>query len=350
MVADDVKKGSIPIRLVNQAKTVEQKHIEKMKVLDVVDRKEASGSKVIRTKWVVTNKGTPEKPNVRAGWVAQEYKWMDGPDCEHYAPTPGLDLAAAAGKSNDHVVAVVDVRRAYFYAEPLPKTFVELPDYFDIDTRTRCCGRLRRCLYGTRQAARSWQREIEKSIKAAGILSKCSFKSPCGKLVGVVHGDDILLSDQDHLLMRCGMLYENAMRYVNRCWERDQKMQVRFIMLNRRVQWTEAGIRISPDPRHVKDIIEELGLEGAKPADTPMIVSQSDSRALSMRDATLHKRLVAKLNYLAMDRPDIRSAASTTGSQASSPKDANMVRLKRVGRFLIGRGGAIRQNHGLHGQ
>ena len=32
------------------------------------------------------------------------------------------------GNSKDHVVAVVDVRRAYFYAEPLPKTFVELPD------------------------------------------------------------------------------------------------------------------------------------------------------------------------------------------------------------------------------
>ena len=31
MVADDVKKGSIPIRLVNQAKTEEQKYIEKMK-------------------------------------------------------------------------------------------------------------------------------------------------------------------------------------------------------------------------------------------------------------------------------------------------------------------------------
>ena len=36
----------------------------------------------------------------------------------------------------------------------------------------------------------------------------------CGKLVGVVHGDDILLSDQDHLLMRCGILYEE------RYWKR----------------------------------------------------------------------------------------------------------------------------------
>ena len=51
---------------------------------------------------------------------------MDGPDCEHYAPTPGLDLvkgvlshAAAAGKSRDHVVAVVDVGRVHISMQSL---------------------------------------------------------------------------------------------------------------------------------------------------------------------------------------------------------------------------------------
>ena len=71
---------------------------------------------------------------------------MDGcSDSEHYAPTHGLELvkgvlshAAAAGRNKDHVVAVVAVRRAYLYAEPLPKTFVELPDCHYLDTRTRC--------------------------------------------------------------------------------------------------------------------------------------------------------------------------------------------------------------------
>ena len=60
---------------------------------------------------------------------------MDDTHCEHHAPTPGLELVkgvlshvAAAGRNKDHVVAAVDVRRAYFFAEPLPKTFVELPD------------------------------------------------------------------------------------------------------------------------------------------------------------------------------------------------------------------------------
>ena len=47
-----------------------------------------------------------------------------------------------------------------------------------------------------------------------------------------------------------------------------------IVLLNRRVQWTEEGIGISPDPRHVKEIIEELCLEGATSADTSMSVSQ----------------------------------------------------------------------------
>ena len=80
-----------------------------MMEFEVVDRKEASGSKVIRTRWVITNKGTPEKPTVRTRWVSQEFKWMDGSNCEHYAPTLGLELvkgvlshAAAAGRNKDH--------------------------------------------------------------------------------------------------------------------------------------------------------------------------------------------------------------------------------------------------------
>ena len=58
---------------------------------------------------------------------------------------------------------------------------------------------------------------------------------------------------------------------------------------------------------------------------TPMIVSQSgkmdsDSRALSLRSATLYRRLVAKLNCLEMDRPDIRHAASIMEESRIKPE------------------------------
>ena len=53
-----------------------------------------------------------------------------------------LSHVTAVGRDKDYVVAVVVVRRAYFDAEPLPRTFVELLDYFDLNTRKRCSGRL----------------------------------------------------------------------------------------------------------------------------------------------------------------------------------------------------------------
>ena len=107
---------------------------------------------------------------------------MGGPDHgEHYAPTPGLDMVKAvlchaassrgsgqSRKDDDVIVAVVDIRRAYFYAKPAEDTFVELPDYYDAGFRARKCGKLKRCLYGTRPAARSWQRELEAGVKEAG--------------------------------------------------------------------------------------------------------------------------------------------------------------------------------------
>ena len=40
------------------------------------------------------------------------------------------------------------------------------------------------------------------------------------------------------------------------------------VMLNRKVQWTREGLRLATEPRHVKDIVQELGLTQAKPADT----------------------------------------------------------------------------------
>ena len=68
MVADDANKGCIPIRLVNQAKTEEQKYIEKMKVFEVV-----------RTRWFVTNKGNARETK-RSGLLGctgvQMHGWL----------------------------------------------------------------------------------------------------------------------------------------------------------------------------------------------------------------------------------------------------------------------------------
>ena len=173
-----------------------------------------------------------------------------------------------------------------------------------------------------------------------GEMSKCSFKSPCGKLVGVVHGDDILLSGPRSLVDAVRNSLRKHYEIREQMLGAGPKDASEIIMLNRRVQWTEAGIRISPDPRHVKDIIEELGLCGSQTcrhANDRESVKQEGQRLPCPEHAGCHtvQETCGKVELLG--NGSTRYSLRCMGSQASSPKDADMVRLKRVGRFLIGR-------------
>ena len=121
---------------------------------------------------------------------------------EFFSETPDLALvkaviahAARRAESEDVVVAVFDVRRAYFYAEEKRDTFVELPDYVPAEFRTTHVGKLRKALYGTRPAAASWGDELTKGFVSCSLsiatLSRCCFHNESRSVAGTVHGGDI---------------------------------------------------------------------------------------------------------------------------------------------------------------
>ena len=111
-------------------------------------------------------------PQLRARWVAQEFRGRCGDKHEYFSETPDLALvkavithAARRAEGEDIVVAMFDVRRAYFYAEEKRDTFVELSDYVPAEFRTTRVGKLRKALYGTRPAAASWGDELRKGAR-----------------------------------------------------------------------------------------------------------------------------------------------------------------------------------------
>ena len=52
---------------------------------------------------------------------------------------------------------------------------------------------------------------------------------------------------------------------------RRDSLEKELRILNRIVRWCTHGIEIEADPRHVKTIIKELGLESARPVATPAV-------------------------------------------------------------------------------
>ena len=81
-------------------------------------------------------------------------------------------------------------------------------------------------------------------------------------------------------------------------------------VLNRVLRWTQGGIEYEPDQRHAELVVRELELEGSKPVSSPWTALEKgtvleDSPLLSAKEGTRYRALVARLNYLSQDRPDL---------------------------------------------
>ena len=125
--------------------------------------------------WVDANKGDTAEPDYRSRLVTREF--AVGRDDALYAATPPLE---ALGLLISHTVTIPvdgpkrklvinDVHRAYFYAEFNRDCQVELPEK---DSKRGSCmlGKLRLCLYGTRDAANSWQEPLSAHLAGIGVV------------------------------------------------------------------------------------------------------------------------------------------------------------------------------------
>ena len=113
-------------------------------------------------------------------------------------------------------------------------------------------------------------------------------------------------------------------------------------VLNRSIRWTARGIEYEADPRHRQVILKELSLEDCKPVTTPWGPAEQgcerdgEGELLVGAEATKFRAAVARLNYLAMDRPDIQYATKEAAKRMANPREPDWLVLKRIGRYLAG--------------
>ena len=159
---------------------------------------------------------------MRSRWVEKESKTHARP--ELHAPTPPLEALKvvlpeiATGTGRGKVVALVDVRRAFFYAQARRRVFVELPpeDYQPGDEHM--CGLLRYSLYGTRDASQYGEEELATTLSnlklTRGSACSCVWRGHIKgeDIVATVHGDDITIGGErsavDFLIRMISKKYE----------------------------------------------------------------------------------------------------------------------------------------------
>nr|CAD1837402.1 unnamed protein product [Ananas comosus var. bracteatus] len=89
-------------------------------------------------------------------------------------------------------------------------------------------------------------------------------------------------------------------------------------------------------PKYSLDILEETGLLGAKPAKFPMdqTLKLDSTNGELLKDPTYYRRIVGKLIYLTITRPEITYAVSTLSQFMQQPRRPHLDAMHRLVRYL----------------
>ena len=358
---DDVKGGALKVEDVKGARKEEVGYMVKRRVwveVPVGDCWRRTGKAPISTRWVDTNKGSEEAPDVRCRLVARDFKGKEsGGREELFAATPPteaerLALSRAATVKRDkrglrvaRKVMFIDAKKAHLNPLCEEDVYIELPE--EAGAGPGVCGKLVHWLYGCRPAAQAWENFYAEKLESVGFVrgDACGvvFYSKGRDMTCVCHGDDFTVVGEDGglrwLAEEMGRWFEIKVRAVLGPEARDDK---EVIILGRVVRWKEWGIEFQADPRHRKVLAEYFGFDEKSGAsafngDRERKEEPEDEEEMDKKEATEFRGLAARLNYLAQDSPDLQYPAKEVSREMARPTKGAWRRLKKVVRYLLGR-------------
>ena len=315
---------------------------------DVAECWSKTGKPPIAVRWVDVHKGEGVH---RSRLVAKDFrpKSRVGDIEGLFAATPPLEMvkllfahaAVKSAKGSPRKVMLIDVSKAHLYAPISGDVFVDLPPERNVEGK---CAKLLYTLYGMRTAACGWEREHSGTLQQVGFVVGCAnavlFYHPGRDTRIVVHGDDFVIEGHEADLKWVESVlrakYPLKMRGILGPDEHDSK---KVSVLNRVFCWTPKGITIEADAKHVGKMLEDMDMLNCNQSAVPGVKEKSeegDAEELSAKDARLFRSVVARANYLAMDRPDIRFACKELCRVMSRPNVGAWRALKRLCRYVRG--------------
>jgi len=265
-----------------------------------------------------------------------------------FASTPPLEAlrllvshvaTGRRGRRGGRKIMVLDAKKAH------PPAFAEREIYIELPPERRrpgYCGRLLRCLYGTRDAPALWERFLASQLEALGFIrgqaNPCLFRHSTRDLIVVVHGDDFTFAgvDEDLEWVHRELEPRILLKKVGVLGADDGDLK-ELRILNRVLRWMPWGIAYEADPRHAELLAQALGSEKVSRS-TPGVKTSgvTEAQPLDPENARLFRAYAARANYLGMDRLDIAFAAKELCRRMSNPDEADLEALRRLIQYLVG--------------
>ncbi|KAF5823492.1 putative RNA-directed DNA polymerase [Helianthus annuus] len=300
------------------------------------------GRKPIGCKWVykVKYKSSGEIERFKARLVAKGFNQREGLDFgETFSPVVKMVTVRciiALAVQNDWPMFQLDINNAFLYGTINEDVYMCLPKGYYSPDETRVC-KLVKSLYGLKQAPRKWNEKLSSVLVDYGFVqSKCDHSMYVLSRNGVfivllVYVDDIVVTGNniDEVNKIKGVLNLN--------FQIKDLGKLKYF-LGIEVLYNKSGVCLN-QRKYCLELLSEFGYLACKPIKTPieqsyLITAKISKNQSVLKNITGFQKLVGKLIYLSLTRPDISYAVQFLSQFMHSPTDMHLQIALRLLRYL----------------
>ena len=318
----------------------ELNQFERCEVWELV--KPPKDASIIGTKWVFKNKmdefGTITRNKARL--VAQGYNQQEGIDFDqtyaHVARLESIRMLLAYACYKKFKLYQMDVKSAFLNGLLKEEVYVKQPPGFEHEQYPDYVFKLKKALYGLRQAPRAWYERLSKFLLKNGFIQgkidPTLFTKENGNdiLVVQIYVDDIIFGSTD----------ESLCEWFSKCMHSEFDMSMMGELnyfLGLQIKQTKDGIYVHQS-KYTKNLLKRFGYEDVKPKPTPMNQNSKLTSDESGKDVDIkrYRGMIGCLLYLTASRPDIMFSVCVCARFQSKPKESHLNAVKRIFRYLSG--------------
>lgn len=238
----------------------------------------------------------------------------------------------------------MDVNNAFLHGDLNETVFMKLPPGYKVlssilptsSPYVQYVCKLKKSLYGLKQAPHCWYTKLSTALKQYGFRQSYSdsslftYKTDVGFMAILVYIDDILVTGSSNSQISI------VKDYLRTKFKIKDLGPLKYF-LGIEVARSSKGFYLN-QRKYTLDLLQETGLTAAKPSVVPIEQNHklidNTSSLLSDKEASMYRRLVGRLVYLTITRPDLSYAIHVLSQFLSQPRTDHLQAVYRVLRYL----------------
>ncbi|TPX49944.1 DNA-directed DNA polymerase [Synchytrium endobioticum] len=298
------------------------------------------GAHILPGKWVYVVK-YDEKGDVdrfKARWVVQGNRQVDGVDyTETFAPTshlPSLRILISLVAAYNWYASTLDISTAFLNGNLTEEIYVKQPNGFQTDPHFVC--RLKKSLYGLRQAPRVWFEHLSAWMHDANFFS--SPAEPClytgtassgTRVYILIHVDDFLITaSTKEAVVEIESKLESSFK-LKKGGALNWYLNFQFIRHD--------NVILMSQHTYAMNILSEFNMDNCNSVPTPMVPGFDLPTTEPLCDQQKYQKAIGMLLYLARGtRPDIMTAVAILSKYTTKPSTYHWQGILHLLKYIKG--------------